>query len=574
MKRKTQVKKNSSVVPDIFVVQKQKQKKKTNTTNTVTTPIKILAKKLKPNESALRTCPLCTKDFHWTLIDTHASECVGIEDTKEKEKKEEKEEEKKNQNQNQSVSEEEEEEEEEEENGNEGRETRERLEETIATTKNTNTTNAFTTLIRNQRLSECKKHLVLGFDKGLRTWNVTYEKKSAPSSPFVFSGATALKEIERGGIKCKTTLTVSIGDSASDECGDKSIDNDATTATTLSTYTNHRVSQSVLASALQKNVRRKRVGPAYRVAKAMSRKNDTFIQCVRRLMIISIEDGTLHPDLPFLAWLMIALSKNFVASNLIKEEVCRIAGELAAQEFRDDGNDFDFVVDEKDGEKEDDDVGVVDDVLPPLSAIQEKFGSNSEETHLISSLIVRAQFGGMEGDVRMLKKFIRVWMRRFETDSLLWLDKIKSNSPRMDSKILKEISAHPFVKFDIPLEAIDFHVSDIIEHCVFDISSEEFQNIRKAVVLASSSFAPYLSDVDDSIDLFRARELARSAMWYCSSGVNEKTSWRRKTKENEATRKRNQLEPIFKSYAKNACAFAMKAIEERFDLYISNNNNK
>jgi len=556
MKRKT--KKIS--VPDIFFFQKQQKKKNNTNTNT---PIKIL-KKLKPNESALRTCPLCTKDFHWTLIDAHASECVGIEDTKEKEKKEEEKKKKKNQ----SVSEEEEEE---EENGNKGRETRERLEETIATTKNNNTTNAFTTLIRNQRLSECKKHLVLGFDKGLRTWNVTYEKKSAPSSPF--SGATALKEIERGGIKCKTTLTVSIGDSASDECGDESIDNDATTAATLSTYTNHRVSQSVLASALQKNVRRKRVGPAYRVAKAMSRKNDTFIQCVRRLMIISIEDGTLHPDLPFLAWLMIALSKNFVASNLIKAEVCRIAGELAAQEFRDDKNDFDFVVDEKDGEKEDDDVGVVDDVLPPLSAIQEKFGSNSEETHLLTSLIVRAQFGGMEGDVRMLKKFIRVWMRRFETDSLLWLDKIKSNSPPMDAKILKEISAHPFVKFDIPLEAIDFHVSDIIEHCVFDISSEEFQNIRKAVVLASSSFAPYLSDVDDSIDLFRARELARSAMWYCSSGVNEKTSWRRKTKENEETRKRNQLEPIFKSYAKKACAFAMKAIEERFDLYISNNNN-
>ena len=553
MKRKT---KKISVVPDIFFFQKQQ---KNNTNTNTNTPIKIL-KKLKPNESALRTCPLCTKDFHWTLIDTHASECVGIEDTKEKEKKEEK-------KKKQSVSEEEEEE---EEDGNEGRETRERLEETIATTKNNNTTNAFTTLIRNQRLSECKKHLVLGFDKGLRTWNVTYEKKSAPSSPFVFSGATVLKEIERGGIKCKTTLTVSIGDSASGE-GDKSIDNEVTTAATLLTYTNHRVSQSVLASALQKNVRRKRVGPAYRVAKAMSRRNDTFIQCVRRLMIISIEDGTLHPDLPFLAWLMIALSKNFVASNLIKEEVCRIAGELAAQEFRDDGNDFDFVVDEKDGEKEDDDVGVVDDVLPPLSAIQEKFGSNSEETHLLTSLIVRAQFGGMEGDVRMLKKFIRVWMRRFETDSLLWLDKIKSNSPPMDAKILKEISAHPFVKFDIPLEAIDFHVSDIIEHCVFDISSEEFQNIRKAVVLASSSFAPYLSDVDDSIDLFRARELARSAMWYCSSGVNEKTSWRRKTKENEETRKRNQLEPIFKSYAKKACAFAMKAIEERFDLYISNN---
>ena len=35
-----------------------------------------VVKKLKPNESALRTCPLCAKDFHWTLIDAHASECL------------------------------------------------------------------------------------------------------------------------------------------------------------------------------------------------------------------------------------------------------------------------------------------------------------------------------------------------------------------------------------------------------------------------------------------------------------------------------------------------------------------
>ena len=34
-------------------------------------------KKLKKNESALKTCPIGTKDFHWTLIDAHASECVG-----------------------------------------------------------------------------------------------------------------------------------------------------------------------------------------------------------------------------------------------------------------------------------------------------------------------------------------------------------------------------------------------------------------------------------------------------------------------------------------------------------------
>ena len=84
------------------------------------------------------------------------------------------------------------------------------------------------------------------------------------------------------------------------------------------------------------------------------------------------------------------------------------------------------------------------------------------------------------------------------------MDKIKSNSPRLDSTLLKEMSAHPFVKFDIPLEAIDFHVSDIIEHCVSDISSEEFQNIRKAVL--NTSF----KNEEGAIDLFRARELAQA----------------------------------------------------------------
>jgi len=531
-----------------------------------------VVKKLKPNESALRTCPLCAKDFHWTLIDAHASECLdgggGDGDcvlrrcSSEKKKKEEEEEESAR-------------EEEEENKADVAREQEEEENKTTTTTTTTIKNDAFATLIQNQRLSECKKSLVLSFEKGLGTWNVAFEKKSSgvdasssspspspSSSPLSsFTGATVLKEIERGGIKCRTTLTVSLGNSARDV--DSNNSNSATSDEICASYTNHRLSQSVLASALQKNVRRKRVGPTYRVAKAMSRRNDTFMQCVRRLMIISIEDGTLHPDLPFLAWLMIALSKNFVASTRIKEEVCRIASELAAQEFRDDGTHSN----EGEDDREEDDRDDVDvDILPSLSSIQEKFGSNSEETRLLASLIIRAQFGGMEGDVKMLKNFIRVWTRRFESDSLLWLDKIKSNSPRMDATRLKEMSAHPFVKFDIPLEAIDFHVSDIIEHCVSDISSEEFQNIRK-VASAFSSYGKEEEENVDAIDLFKARELAKSAMWYCSSGFNEKTLWHPRMDEDESTRKRKRLEPVFKSYAKKACAFAIRAIGERFELY-------
>ena len=542
-KKKSATKSSATTIGDFFPLKKSTTKNKRNKDEQERSG----KKKLKKNESALRTCPICTKDFHWTLIDAHASECVGggdfdLDDFDAFEKKTRS-----------SSSKEEDKEEEEKETSFESPEKKKKK-----MNENDCNTNAFTTLIQNQRLSECQKYLVLSFDEEEK-WNVAFEK-SVFVDKALFSGATALKEIERGGIKCKTTLTVSINGIDNNRTFIDDEDKNNTTTSIRATYTNHRLSQSVLASALQKNVRRKRVGPTYRVAKAMTRRNDTFMQCVRRLMIISIEDGTLHPDLPFLAWLMIALSKNFVASTRIKEEVCRIASELAAQEFRDDGTTLvEKEVKEVKNDDSDDDV----DVLPSLSSIQEKFGSNSEETLLIASLIVRAQFGGMEGDVKMLKNFIRVWVRRFESiDSLLWMDKIKSNSPRLDSTLLKEMSAHPFVKFDIPLEAIDFHVSDIIEHCVSDISSEEFQNIRKAVI--NTSF----KNEEGAIDLFRARELAQSAMWYCSSGVNEKTLWQpQKMEEDESTRKRKQLEPIFKSYAKKACAFAVKAIGERFDLY-------
>ncbi|CAL6330690.1 unnamed protein product [Bathycoccus prasinos] len=540
-KKRSATKSSATTIGDFFPLKKSTTKNKRNKDEQERSG----KKKLKKNESALRTCPICTKDFHWTLIDVHASECVGggdlIVDDFEKKKS------------SFSRSSSKEEDKEEKETSFESPEKKKKK-----MNENDCNTNAFTTLIQNQRLSECQKYLVLSFDEEEK-WNVAFEK-SVFVDKALFSGATALKEIERGGIKCKTTLTVSINGIDNNRTFIDDEDKNNTTTSIRATYTNHRLSQSVLTSALQKNVRRKRVGPTYRVAKAMTRRNDTFMQCVRRLMIISIEDGTLHPHLPFLAWLMIALSKNFVASTRIKEEVCRIASELAAQEFRDDGTTLvEKEVKEVKNDDSDDDV----DVLPSLSSIQEKFGSNSEETLLIASLIVRAQFGGMEGDVKMLKNFIRVWVRRFESiDSLLWMDKIKSNSPRLDSTLLKEMSAHPFVKFDIPLEAIDFHVSDIIEHCVSDISSEEFQNIRKAVI--NTSF----KNEEGDIDLFRARELAQSAMWYCSSGVNEKALWHpKKMEEDESTRKRKQLEPIFKSYAKKACAFAVKAIGERFDLY-------
>ena len=122
------------------------------------------------------------------MIDAHASECVGggdfdldeFDDAFEKKTKS-------------SSSKEEHKEEEEKETSFESEKKKKKK-----MNENDCNTNAFTTLIQNQRLSECKKYLVLSFDEEGK-WNLAFEK-SVFVDKALFSGATALKEIERGGI--------------------------------------------------------------------------------------------------------------------------------------------------------------------------------------------------------------------------------------------------------------------------------------------------------------------------------------------------------------------------------------
>ena len=58
---------------------------------------------------------------------------------------------------------------------------------------------------------------------------------------------------------------------------------------------------------LQKSIRRRRPLPSVRIAMELWDKAPG--ELLRRLSIISLEDSTLHPDLPLLTWLMVAQSK-------------------------------------------------------------------------------------------------------------------------------------------------------------------------------------------------------------------------------------------------------------------------
>jgi hypothetical protein len=163
------------------------------------------------------------------------------------------------------------------------------------------------------------------------------------------------------------------------------------TSTTASTQYAHNLSKSALKSLLQKNIRLGRAESAVRIAKLLIQVS--FSDFVRRLSIIMVEDAILHPGLPWLLWLMMAETKNFIPSLAHLNTCLQIVDQVSRVKFHD----------EMPGE--DDNIGDLydkcNDSLHPI------------EASLVKSLITRAIFGGMTGDIKMLRGFAILWYNRF-----------------------------------------------------------------------------------------------------------------------------------------------------------------
>lgn len=169
----------------------------------------------------------------------------------------------------------------------------------------------------------------------------------------------------------------------------------------------HRMTPGQLKSALQKNVRTRRKEEAVMVAAALMRKD--FVQFVRRIMIIVLEDSLLHPDYPFLSWLLLATSKGFVPDMLLMEECLRIVWEVASCKWRD-SEPIDALLHSKDTNS---------DAKPVSVNIGTVSVDCMESTpaELVRAILCRARFGGMSGDMKMLSGFARLWIQRFKLDS-------------------------------------------------------------------------------------------------------------------------------------------------------------
>ncbi|KAL3133249.1 hypothetical protein ABBQ38_007132 [Trebouxia sp. C0009 RCD-2024] len=152
----------------------------------------------------------------------------------------------------------------------------------------------------------------------------------------------------------------------------------------------YKGSPPLLKSALQKNVRLCRAAAAVRCALQLMKDNAG--EFLRRISIICLEDAILHPEMPLLVWLMCAQAKRYTMGVAAASACLQIVYQLACMPVRD-CYPFD-----------------------PASLSTEAGASsvlNDEEALLVRCIAIRAAYGGMAGDVAMLRDFASLWTTRF-----------------------------------------------------------------------------------------------------------------------------------------------------------------
>ena len=211
----------------------------------------------------------------------------------------------------------------------------------------------------------------------------------------------------------------------------------------------HELSSSRLISALQKNVRLCRPTAALRVAWSLIRLSDPSgssrsgaVELLRRLPIIAFEDGLPPPLLPELVWLMMAHSSTKAPLPLSATLINLLLSatlQLAACRWREDEHAAAPVVGEEEGR-------------PTLSLADTAAscdGSSSFDddasSEVVRAALLRAGYGGMPGDMKMLHAAAQIWGARGASDRRGWGSRLrKAATPTLlVAKLVAEALAGP-----------------------------------------------------------------------------------------------------------------------------------
>jgi hypothetical protein len=209
------------------------------------------------------------------------------------------------------------------------------------------------------------------------------------------------------------------------------------------------VPKSLMKSILQKAVRQNKADVAVKAAKHIIQADEADF--CRRLPVVILEDSILHPQFGFVGKMQKEIRKSNPLTEEQKDQLINIVWQMAASEKRD------IWIDEgpnqlyHEEEKE-----AVENKEKYLARINEL---DDDYRILLDAIKLRATSGGMGGDVVMCWNFYYVWLRR-SVEREWTIEKMESIFP--PSPNLKYKDVEKLTKEEIPINAVDFHISPMI----------------------------------------------------------------------------------------------------------------
>ena len=447
--------------------------------------------------------------------------------------------------------------------------------------------NAFATMMTAQRESTCRKCWSAWIDTETKTWRWCVEDGSKPGKlaaaggmgPVVWTAVQRLFEKTAGGEKCETLLTLATDVREVEwrdiraECakakgwvngGD---DDERNSRSAEPGKERPHMPPGVTKSAIQKSVRR---GKVMNAVKATSYFMGALPEDgLRRLPIVCIEDAVLHPSLPLIVWFMAAHSKGWFIPPEARGAAVRFIAEVAACPYKDRDLVAAIEKEEEDLSRRDTASGAADPLCNLAVATRDL--SNESACHVLA-LLVRAKFGGLRGDVGMLRGAAKAWRRRFLDAEAVgdagvdWHARLREvytaaaakaaeatggvtglpdKSPGQTWTAPPLAAAAPvdvdvIAERDVPTSAIDFHVSNIVEELMQ-------QDKVRAALLRAVERAPTLGD-----DL---GETLRSCIWTHCSSVTDKSTF--------ASGKETDVVP--ETQTQGACESALRDLWEEIE---------
>ncbi len=201
----------------------------------------------------------------------------------------------------------------------------------------------------------------------------------------------------------------------------------------------------LLKSGLQKAVRRKETKKSINIASHIINQENGLCEICRRLPIIAIEDSSVNSMFPTMVWYMLASSyKSYEHDESDIEFILQFVYEITQSNIR-------------------------DVINPTYNGDAPIIGP--QESDIVNSILIREAYGGMKGDIRMLRHAAHIWTTR-------------------SLKLVPFSCAHATVRAntlsenDIPLSAFDFHCTNILDKVYSDISTDD---MKTAMWIYSSS---------------------------------------------------------------------------------------